>query len=38
MVFHGSRLEFAASPVDVVFIACCAFIFGGRRKKAWIQP
>jgi len=37
MVFHGSRGELAALPVNVVFVACCAFVFWGRWKKAPIQ-
>jgi len=38
MVFHGSRGEFAALPVNVVLLICCAFIFWGRWKKAPVLP
>ena len=33
MVFHGSRGELAALPVNVVFIAACGFILWGRWKR-----
>lgn len=33
MAFHASRGEFPALPVNVVFIAVCAFIVWGRWKK-----
>lgn len=32
MVFHLSRGEAAATPVNVVFLALVAFVFWGRRR------
>lgn len=32
MVFHISRGEIAATPVNVVFLALSAFVLWGRRK------
>ena len=33
MAFHGSRGEWNATPVNVVFIACCAFMAWGRGTR-----
>lgn len=38
MLFHLSRGEAAAVPVNIVFLAVCVFIAWGRRTKAVIAP
>lgn len=38
IAFHASRAEFDGLPVNIVFIACSAFVLWGRWKKVPIVP
>ena len=38
MVFHASRGEYAALPVNLVLSALCAFVLWGRWNKCRLAP
>lgn len=38
MVFHASRGEFAALPVNIVLGALCVFVLWGRWRKCPVVP
>jgi hypothetical protein len=38
MIFHASRGEFPALPLNVILLGLAAFVLWGRSRRAPIEP